>query len=171
MKKKFISLAMSLAVMANIVASTPLVAYAANTEAITAGTYSATVNTATGESGSDASVFIVAIPQEITLNRTTYQTFKGTYEVGVKAVLASDKKVAVVPASTFDMTSSGGASHTYKASVSQEKNTWVSPLSSDGDNALTADPDNYVNTEGTITVNIPVVGSYSGQLGFEVSLK
>lgn len=170
MKKKFISLAMSLAVMANIVASTPLVAYAANTEATTAGTYSATVKTTTGADGSDASVFIVAIPQEITLSRTTYKTFKGTYNVGVKAVLASDKKVEVKPASTFDMTSSAGGAN-YNASVSQEKNTWVSPLSSDGDNALIADPDNYVNTEGTITVDIPVVGEYRGQLGFEVSLK
>ena len=167
---KRVSKILSLAIMCALVMA-PMTVFAADQEVTTAQTVTATVSTASGESGSESSVFVVAIPQTITLNRTTYQTFTGTYQTGVKAVLASGKKVTVTPAGTFDMTNTADGTTKYSATVTQEKTTWVGEGASPASNELTAGVDTYTNSQGSITVDIKKAGAYSGSLGFTVALQ
>lgn len=168
--KRRVSKILSLAIMCALVMA-PMTVFAADQEVTTAQTVTATVSTASGESGSESSVFVVAIPQTITLNRTTYQTFTGTYQTGVKAVLASGKKVTVTPAGTFDMTNSADGTTKYTATVTQEKTTWVGEGASPAGNELVASVDSYTNSQGSITVDIKKAGAYSGSLGFTVALQ
>ena len=168
--KRRVSKILSLAIMCALVMA-PMTVFAADQEVTTARTVTATVNTASGESGSESSVFVVAIPQTITLNRTTYQTFTGKYQTGVKAVLASGKKVTVTPAGTFDMTNTSDGTTKYTATVTQEKTTWVGEGASPASNELTAGVDTYTNSQGSITVDIKKAGAYSGSLGFTVALQ
>ena len=168
--KRRVSKILSLAIMCALVMA-PMTVFAADQEVTSAQTVTATVNTASGESGSESSVFVVAIPQTITLNRTTYQTFTGTYQTGVKAVLASGKKVTVTPAGTFDMTNTSDGTTKYTATVTQEKTTWVGEGASPASNELTAGVDTYTNSQGSITVDIKKAGAYSGSLGFTVALQ
>ena len=167
---KRVSKILSLAIMCALVMA-PMTVFAEDQEVTTARTVTATVSTASGESGSESSVFVVAIPQTITLNRTTYQTFTGTYQTGVKAVLASGKKVTVTPAGTFDMTNTADGTTKYPATVTQEKTTWVGEGASPASNELTAGVDTYTNSQGSITVDIKKAGAYSGSLGFTVALQ
>ena len=167
---KRVSKILSLAIMCALVMA-PMTVFAEDQEVTTARTVTATVNTASGESGSESSVFVVAIPQTIILNRTTYQTFTGTYQTGVKAVLASGKKVTVTPAGTFDMTNTADGTTKYPATVTQEKTTWVGEGASPASNELTAGVDTYTNSQGSITVDIKKAGAYSGSLGFTVKLQ
>lgn len=167
---KRVSKILSLAIMCALVMA-PMTVFAEDQEVTTARTVTATVSTASGESGSESSVFVVAIPQTITLNRTTYQTFTGTYQTGVKAVLASGKKVTVTPAGTFDMTNTADGTTKYSATVNQEKTTWVGEGASPASNELTAGVDTYTNSQGSITVDIKKAGAYSGSLGFTVALQ
>ena len=167
---KRVSKILSLAIMCALVMA-PMTVFAADQEVTTAQTVTATVSTASGESGSESSVFVVAIPQTITLNRTTYQTFTGTYQTGVKAVLAAGKKVTVTPAGTFDMTNTADGTTKYSATVTQEKTTWVGEGASPASNELTAGVDTYTNSQGSITVDIKKAGAYSGSLGFTVALQ
>ena len=167
---KRVSKILSLAIMCALVMA-PMTVFAGDREVTTAQTVTATVNTASGESGSESSVFVVAIPQTIILNRTTYQTFTGTYQTGVKAVLASGKKVTVTPAGTFDMTNTTDGTTKYPATVTQEKTTWVGEGASPASNELTAGVDTYTNSQGSITVDIKKAGAYSGSLGFTVALQ
>ena len=167
---KRVSKILSLAIMCALVMA-PMTVFAEDQEVTTARTVTATVNTASGESGSESSVFVVAIPQTIILNRTTYQTFTGTYQTGVKAVLASGKKVTVTPAGTFDMTNTADGTTKYPATVTQEKTTWVGEGASPASNELTAGVDTYTNSQGSITVDIKKAGAYSGSLGFTVALQ
>ena len=179
---KRVSKILSLAIMCALVMA-PMTVFAADQEVTTAQTVTATVSTASSESGSEsgsgsgsesgseASVFVVAIPQTITLNRTTYQTFSGTYQTGVKAVLAPGKKVTVTPAGTFDMTNTSDGTTKYSATVTQEKTTWVGEGASPASNELTAGVDTYTNSRGSITVDIKKAGAYSGSLGFTVALQ
>ena len=167
--KRRVSKILSLVIMCALMA--PMTVFAADQEVTTAQTVTATVNTASGESGSESSVFVVAIPQTITLNRTTYQTFTGKYQTGVKAVLASGKKVTVTPAGTFDMTNSADGSTKYTATVTQAKTTWVGEGASPAGNELVAGVDTYTNSQGSITVDIKKAGAYSGSLGFTVALQ
>ena len=167
---KRVSKILSLAIMCALVMA-PMTVFAEDREFTTPQTVTATVNTASGESGSESSVFVVAIPQTITLNRTTYQTFTGTYQTGVKAVLASGKKVTVTPAGTFDMTNTSDGTTKYTATVTQEKTTWVGEGASPASNELTAGVDTYTNSQGSITVDIKKAGAYSGSLGFTVALQ
>lgn len=167
---KRVSKILSLAIMCALVMA-PMTVFAEDQEVTTARTVTATVNTASGESGSESSVFVVAIPQTITLNRTTYQTFTGTYQTGVKAVLAAGKKVTVTPAGTFDMTNTADGTTKYPATVTQEKTTWVGEGASPASNELTAGVDTYTNSQGSITVDIKKAGAYSGSLGFTVKLQ
>ena len=168
--KRRVSKILSLAIMCALVMA-PMTVFAADQEVTTAQTVTATVSTASGESGSESSVFVVAIPQTITLNRTTYQTFTGTYQTGVKAVLASGKKVTVTPAGTFDMTNTADGTTKYHATVTQEKTTWVGEGASHAGNELVAGVDTYTNSRGSITVDIKKAGAYSGSLGFTVALQ
>ena len=168
--KRRVSKILSLAIMCALVMA-PMTVFAADQEVTTAQTVTATVSTASGESGSESSVFVVAIPQTITLNRTTYQTFTGTYQTGVKAVLASGKKVTVTPAGTFDMTNASDGSTKYTATVTQAKTTWVGEGASPAGNELVAGVDTYTNSQGSITVDIKKAGAYSGSLGFTVALQ
>ena len=167
---KRVSKILSLAIMCALVMA-PMTVFAEDREVTTPQTVTATVNTASGESGSESSVFVVAIPQTITLNRTTYQTFTGTYQTGVKAVLASGKKVTVTPAGTFDMTNTADGTTKYSATVTQEKTTWVGEGASPAGNELVARVDTYTNSQGSITVDIKKAGAYSGSLGFTVALQ
>ena len=167
---KRVSKILSLAIMCALVMA-PMTVFAEDREFTTPQTVTATVNTASGESGSESSVFVVAIPRTITLNRTTYQTFTGTYQTGVKAVLASGKKVTVTPAGTFDMTNTSDGTTKYTATVTQEKTTWVGEGASPASNELTAGVDTYTNSQGSITVDIKKAGAYSGSLGFTVALQ
>ena len=167
---KRVSKILSLAIMCALVMA-PMTVFAEDQEVTTAQTVTATVSTASGESGSESSVFVVAIPQTITLNRTTYQTFTGTYQTGVKAVLASGKKVTVTPAGTFDMTNTADGTTKYSATVTQEKTTWVGEGASPASNELIAGVDSYTNSKGSITVDIKKAGAYSGSLGFTVALQ
>ena len=167
---KRVSKILSLAIMCALIMA-PMTVFAGNQEVTTADTVTATVSTASGESGSESSVFVVAIPQTITLNRTTYQTFSGTYQTGVKAVLASGKKVTVTPEGTFDMTNSADGTTKYTAAVTQEKTTWVGEGASPAGNELVAGVDSYTNSQGSITVDIKKAGAYSGSLGFTVALQ
>ena len=167
---KRVSKILSLAIMCALVMA-PMTVFAEDQEVTKADTVTATVNTASGESGSESSVFVVAIPQTIILNRTTYQTFTGTYQTGVKAVLASGKKVTVTPAGTFDMTNTADGTTKYPATVIQEKTTWVGEGASPASNELTAGVDTYTNSQGSITVDIKKAGAYSGSLGFTVALQ
>ena len=167
---KRVSKILSLAIMCALVMA-PMTVFAEDQEVTTAQTVTATVSTASGESGSESSVFVVAIPQTITLNRTTYQTFTGTYQTGVKAVLASGKKVTVTPAGTFDMTNTADGTTKYSATVTQEKTTWVGEGVSPAGNELVAGVDSYTNSRGSITVDIKKAGAYSGSLGFTVALQ
>ena len=167
---KRVSKILSLAIMCALVMA-PMTVFAEDQEVTKAETVTATVSTASGESGSESSVFVVAIPQTITLNRTTYQTFTGTYQTGVKAVLASGKKVTVTPAGTFDMTNTADGTTKYRATVTQEKTTWVGEGASPASNELTAGVDTYTNSQGSITVDIKKAGAYSGSLGFTVALQ
>ena len=168
--KRRVSKILSLAIMCALVMA-PMTVFAADQEVTKAETVTATVSTASGESGSESSVFVVAIPQTIILNRTTYQTFTGTYQTGVKAVLASGKKVTVTPAGTFDMTNTADGTTKYHATVTQEKTTWVGEGASPASNELTAGVDTYTNSQGSITVDIKKAGAYSGSLGFTVALQ
>ena len=168
--KRRVSKILSLAIMCALVMA-PMTVFAEDQEVTKAETVTATVSTASGESGSESSVFVVAIPQTITLNRTTYQTFTGTYQTGVKAVLASGKKVTVTPAGTFDMTNTADGTTKYRATVTQEKTTWVGEGASPASNELTAGVDTYTNSQGSITVDIKKAGAYSGSLGFTVALQ
>ena len=168
--KRRVSKILSLAIMCALVMA-PMTVFAEDQEVTKAETVTATVSTASGESGSESSVFVVAIPQTITLNRTTYQTFTGTYQTGVKAVLASGKKVTVTPAGTFDMTNTSDGTTKYTATVTQEKTTWVGEGASPASNELTAGVDTYTNSQGSITVDIKKAGAYSGSLGFTVALQ
>ena len=167
---KRVSKILSLAIMCALVMA-PMTVFAEDQEVTKAETVTATVSTASGESGSESSVFVVAIPQTITLNRTTYQTFTGKYQTGVKAVLASGKKVTVTPAGTFDMTNTADGTTKYRATVTQEKTTWVGEGASPASNELTAGVDTYTNSQGSITVDIKKAGAYSGSLGFTVALQ
>ena len=167
---KRVSKILSLAIMCALVMA-PMTVFAEDQEVTTAQQVTATVKTASGESGSESSVFVVAIPQTITLNRTTYQTFTGTYQTGVKAVLAAGKKVTVTPAGTFDMTNTSDGTTKYSATVTQEKTTWVGEGASPASNELTAGVDTYTNSQGSITVDIKKAGAYSGSLGFTVKLQ
>lgn len=167
---KRVSKILSLAIMCALVMA-PMTVFAEDQEVTTAQTVTATVSTASGESGSESSVFVVAIPQTITLNRTTYQTFTGKYQTGVKAVLASGKKVTVTPDGTFDMTNTADGTTKYSATVTQEKTTWVGEGASPASNELTAGVDTYTNSQGSITVDIKKAGAYSGSLGFTVALQ
>ena len=167
---KRVSKILSLAIMCALVMA-PMTVFAEDQEVTKAETVTATVNTASGETGSESSVFVVAIPQTITLNRTTYQTFSGTYQTGVKAVLAPGKKVTVTPAGTFDMTNTSDGTTKYSATVTQEKTTWVGEGASPASNELTAGVDTYTNSQGSITVDIKKAGAYSGSLGFTVALQ
>ena len=167
---KRVSKILSLAIMCALVMA-PMTVFAEDQEVTTAQTVTATVSTASGESGSESSVFVVAIPQTITLNRTTYQTFTGTYQTGVKAVLASGKKVTVTPAGTFDMTNTADGTTKYSATVNQEKTTWVGEGASHAGNELVAGVDTYTISQGSITVDIKEAGAYSGSLGFTVALQ
>lgn len=169
MKKKAFSLALATALCTSMFASMPVCA--ADTEVTTEKTVEATVTTGDGAGGADSSVFIVAIPQTIELNRTTYQTFAGTYETAVKAVLASGKKVKVQPASTFDMVKTGDSAVKYPATVTQEKTVWVDEDAVPSASELIALPDSYTKSQGSISVDIKKTGSYSGQLGFTVTLE
>ena len=166
MKKKILSLSIMCALL-----MAPMTVFAADREITTAQSVTATVETASGESGSESSVFVVAIPQTIILNRTTYQTFTGTYQTGVKAVLAPGKKVTVTPAGTFDMVNKADSSTKYTATVTQEKTTWVGDGVSPASNELVAGVDSYTNSQGSITVDIKKAGAYSGSLGFNVALQ
>ena len=167
--KRRVSKILSLVIMCALMA--PMTVFAEDQTVTTNQTVTATVSTASGESGSESSVFVVAIPQTITLNRTTYQTFTGTYQTGVKAVLASGKKVTVTPAGTFDMTNSADGSTKYTATVTQAKTTWVGEGASPAGNELVAGVDTYTNSRGSITVDIKKAGAYSGSLGFTVKLQ
>ena len=167
--KRRVSKILSLVIMCALMA--PMTVFAEDQTVTTAQTVTATVSTASGESGSESSVFVVAIPQTITLNRTTYQTFSGTYQTGVKAVLASGKKVTVTPAGTFDMTNTSDGSTKYTATVTQAKTTWVGEGASPAGNELVAGVDTYTNSQGSITVDIKKAGAYSGSLGFTVALQ
>ena len=167
---KRVSKILSLAIMCALVMA-PMTVFAEDQEVTKAETVTATVSTASGESGSESSVFVVAIPQTITLNRTTYQTFTGKYQTGVKAVLASGKKVTVTPDGTFDMTNTADGTTKYSATVTQEKTTWVGEGASPASNELTAGVDTYTNSQGSITVDIKKAGAYSGSLGFTVALQ
>ena len=167
--KRRVSKILSLVIMCALMA--PMTVFAEDQTVTTNQTVTATVSTASGESGSESSVFVVAIPQTITLNRTTYQTFTGTYQTGVKAVLASGKKVTVTPAGTFDMTNTADGTTKYVATVTQEKTTWVGEGASPASNELTAGVDTYTNSQGSITVDIKKAGAYSGSLGFTVALQ
>ena len=167
---KRVSKILSLAIMCALVMA-PMTVFAEDQEVTKAETVTATVKTASGESGSESSVFVVAIPQTITLNRTTYQTFTGKYQTGVKAVLASGKKVTVTPDGTFDMTNTADGTTKYSATVTQEKTTWVGEGASPASNELTAGVDTYTNSQGSITVDIKKAGAYSGSLGFTVALQ
>lgn len=168
--KRRVSKILSLAIMCALLMA-PMTVFAADQEVTTAQTVTATVSTASGDSGSESSVFVVAIPQTITLNRTTYQTFTGTYQTGVKAVLASGKKVTVTPASTFEMAKTDDSSTKYTATVTQAKTTWVGEGASPESNELVAGVDSYTNSQGSITVDIKKAGAYSGSLGFTVALQ
>lgn len=167
--KRRVSKILSLVIMCALMA--PMTVFAEDQTVTTNQTVTATVSTASGESGSESSVFVVAIPQTITLNRTTYQTFSGTYQTGVKAVLASGKKVTVTPAGTFDMTNTSDGSTKYTATVTQAKTTWVGEGASPAGNELVAGVDTYTNSQGSITVDIKKAGAYSGSLGFTVALQ
>ena len=178
MKKRILSLAMSLAMFGGLI-SMPMVTYAAQT-VTESKTVSADVSTKSGggagSGGSDDSAFVVAIPQKIELTRSgsNFTTFSGTYDVGVKAVLASGKKVTVTPAGTFDMINTSDISTKYTATVTQEKTTWVAAeveQNSLGEKELNAGIDEYAKTTGTITVDIKKAGAYSGTLGFTVALQ
>lgn len=167
MKKKALALSMALALAVGVLIA-PMSANAANQEVTSAQTVTATVSTQTGgDSGSDGSAFVVAIPQEIELSRSSYITFSGSYTVGVKAVLASGKKVSVTPASTFDMTD---GINTYTANVTQTNTVWVGADETAGTGELNASVSNYVTTDGAITVDIEKTGDYEGDLGFTVAL-
>lgn len=168
--KRRVSKILSLAIMCALLMA-PMTVFAEDQEVTTAQTVTATVSTASGDSGSESSVFVVAIPQTITLNRTTYQTFTGTYQTGVKAVLASGKKVTVTPASTFEMAKTDDSSTKYTATVTQAKTTWVGEGASPESNELVAGVDSYTNSQGSITVDIKKAGAYSGSLGFTVALQ
>ena len=167
--KRRVSKILSLVIMCALMA--PMTVFAEDQTVTTNQTVTATVSTASGESGSESSVFVVAIPQTITLNRTTYQTFSGTYQTGVKAVLASGKKVTVTPAGTFDMTNTSDGTTKYTATVTQAKTTWVGEGASPAGNELVAGVDTYTNSQGSITVDIKKAGAYSGSLGFTVALQ
>ena len=148
----------------------PMVTYAADQTVTSAQTVNATVKTQSGTGGSDDSAFVVAIPQEIELARSgaDFKTFTGTYTVGVKAVLASGKKVSVSPATTFDMT----GPETVQANVNQTVTKWIENGGTPSDGTeIAAGIDDYVTTTGTITVNIKKAGAYSGTLGFTVALQ
>lgn len=168
MKTKLLSLALALCM-----AVAPMTVSASNNHEIsTTQTVTAEVSTKSGtgdETGSDGSTFIVAIPQEIELSRSTYITFAGDYQVGVKAVLAPGDKVTVTPAATFDMTD--GGENAYTANVTQEVTKWIveGGTPSDGSEMVVA-VDDYAFTTGNISVDIKKTGEYTGDLGFTVDL-
>lgn len=167
--KKIVTLSLAMAVLLS-----SFCVHAADNTTTSAGNVTSTVKTAGGDGGagdSSSSAFIVAVPAEVTLNRDTNDPakFKGSYDVGVKGILAKDKFVTVTPAASFKMT---GATTSAEATahVTQEKTKWV-----DADKTAVADEtvigyEQYAKASGEIYVYIQKADAYSGSLGFTVAL-
>lgn len=144
------------------------------------------VNGSSGN-GSDESIFVVKIPAQIVLKRKEYTTFEGTYTIGVKGVLGYGGKVydilAVYPGTidedsyemdtSFKMTGTSTGT-TITATASQEKIAWVydwSDVRSDEiPYCLEIKPDEFTEATGTITTTVDVADTYSGTLGFTITL-
>lgn len=102
------------------------------------------------------STFSVLIPKTITI---TGNPGTGSYTVGVKGDIGSDKKVVVTPASTVTM--SQASKTDIMATVAQTKTEWTY----DEINTST-----YSETTGTLTTPSASAGIWTGTMTFTVSL-
>ncbi len=119
--------------------------------------------------------FVVAIPQEITMERDAddFTKYYSDYTVKVKGVLPKGAYISVKPVSSFDITT---AAQTFSAKVFVTQpivNFYVkgTDKSSLPDNSIVLEnASDYTRTTGTITSTIPNPGKYSGYMGFTVEL-
>ena len=113
-----------------------------------------------------SSTYSVTLPAtlELTLTDAENNTYSNTYTVGVKANLQDNEKITVTPAETFEMTASNPSSSA-TAGITQPIKTWRNVVS-DAETQIAADYTQYVNTTGSISVNLINAGNYSGTATF-----
>lgn len=129
-----------------------------NTEVAEATTTEVTTNgSPTAEVSLDVpSTFSVLIPKTITI---TGNPGTGSYTVGVKGDIGSNKKVVVTPASTVTMSQLNKTDIT--ATVTQTKTEWTY-------NEINTST--YAETTGTLTTPSASAGTWKGTMTFTVSL-
>ena len=121
-----------------------------------------------------ASSYCVACPSDFRLAKdtnntsSTYGKYVGSYTVGCKGNIMDTQKVTIIPDSAFSMQTVDG-SQTATAEVIQETKNWKNTVS-DGSDVLIAS-DEYVPATGTVVVDLPKAGEYSGQLKFTFCLE
>lgn len=141
--------------------------YAANSEypGSASDTQSCLVSAEVGSS------YSVSIPAALTLAKSgATTTYTGTYNVGVKGNIAADKKVTLKPnAASFTMTDTTDGTNTATASVAQTKTNWMNTISNASTDSVIGDT-SYATISGTVSVDLPVAGSYSGTMTFAYSI-
>lgn len=125
------------------------------------------------------SSYYVSVPSTagVTLNlkEGTVCTYENTCYVGVKGNISPAKKVTCCfgadtnsPTNDFIMTNSDDGTTTATATATQAKKEWV--VGTPGDNQLSIGSSDYTNADCVISVDLPVAGSYTGNLTVNFSL-
>lgn len=121
-----------------------------------------------------ASSYCVACPSDFLLAKDTYSEsstygkYVGSYTVGCKGNIMDTQKVTIIPDSAFAMQTADG-SQTATAEVTQEIKNWKNTVSDASDILIASDE--YVSAAGTVVVDLPKAGEYSGQLKFTFCLE
>lgn len=162
MKKKLLSAVLSLALMFG----------AGNTALASSYTTDNTGNAGVpvmANGGADIrTAYTPSVDALLTLKWVTGNKYSGTYTLGVKGEVATNKCIIITPDSTFDVSGEKG---TITGIVVQEKNCWInkdfgiegSAFSADVyNNSLGMSDTDFVNTTGTAEIEIPGDGTYNG---------
>ena len=111
-----------------------------------------------------SSTYSITLPASLTLELTEGNTYAKDYTVGVMANLQDNEKITVIPDATFEMTSTNPDSSA-EATVTQPITVWKN-IVTDNATQIGANRTQYVNTTGTISVDLVNAGSYSGSAEF-----
>ncbi len=121
-----------------------------------------------------ASSYCVACPSDFSLAKdtnagsSTYGKYVGSYTVSCKGNILGSQRVTINPDPAFVMRTADG-SKTSNAAVTQEVRNWKNTVSDASD--VQIDEEEYVPAAGTVVVDLPKAGEYSGQLKFTFCLE
>ncbi len=157
MKKKLLSLLLTTMVMTSALP-------------VMAAEYSADGNQSVTVTAELGSTYTVSVPTAVSLTYNSVQDkYTGTYTVGAKGNIATNKKVVIAPhANSFNLTGTS-SSTVVAASVSQTKTDFVA--GTPAANELAIGTTDFTTTTGSIVAPITVADSYSGNMQIDFSLQ